>query len=142
RQPWDACGLGWYAPSEPGNAVRNPGSSKGSGNEPCRCANPTAINGMRGFFPTSAACVKCPPPQDRSPSLDLRFRQKRLAGQPPPLRRAQTLKSPPNRAFYEFSRRAEKGGTMPQPMFKLKTSTTAILTDDSYIHRNLASTAI
>ncbi len=31
---------------------------------------------------------------------------------------------------------------MPQPMFKLKTSTTAILTDDSYIHRNLASTAI
>ena len=31
---------------------------------------------------------------------------------------------------------------MPQPMFDLKTSTTAILTDDSYIHRNLASTAI
>jgi hypothetical protein len=30
---------------------------------------------------------------------------------------------------------------MPQPMFNLKTSTTAILTDDSYIHRNLASTA-
>ena len=26
---------------------------------------------------------------------------------------------------------------MPQPMFNLKTSTTAILTDDSYIHRNL-----
>jgi len=106
RQPWDACGLGWYAPSEPGNAVRNPGSSKGSGNEPCRCAKPTAINGMRGFFPTSAACVKCPPPQDRSPSLDLRFRVKRLAGQPAPRRRAQTLKSPPNRAFYRFSLRA------------------------------------
>src|SRR5450759_219856 len=96
-----------YSPSQPGSAVRNPDSSKGSGNEPCRCANPTAINGMRGFFSTSAACVKCPPPQDRSPSPDLRFRQKRLAGQPPPLRRAQTLKSPPNRAFYEFSRRAE-----------------------------------
>jgi hypothetical protein len=63
---------------------------------------------MRGFFPTSAACVKCPPPQDRSPSLDLWFREKRLAGQPPPLRRAQTLKSPPNRAFYEFSLRAVK----------------------------------
>jgi hypothetical protein len=30
---------------------------------------------------------------------------------------------------------------MPQPMFNLKTSTTAILTGDSYIHRNLASTA-
>ena len=61
RQPWDSCGLGWYSPSEPGSAVRNPDSSTGSGNEPCRCANPTAINGMRGFFPTSAACVKCPP---------------------------------------------------------------------------------
>jgi hypothetical protein len=36
----------------------------------------------------------------------------------------------------------DKRGTMPQPMFDLKTSTTAILTDDSYIHRNLASTAI
>src|ERR1035437_940300 len=106
RQPWDACGLGWYAPSEPGNAVRNPGSSKGSGNEPCRCTKPTAINGMRGFFPTSAACVKFPPPQDRSPSLDLRFQLKRLAGQPAPRRRAQTLKSPPNRAFYRFSLRA------------------------------------
>src|SRR5665811_679417 len=106
RQPWDACGLGWYAPSEAGNAVRNPGSSTGSGNEPCRCAKPTAIDGMRGFFPTSAACVKCPPPQDRSPSLDLRFRVKRLAGQPAPRRRAQTLKSPPNRAFYRFSLRA------------------------------------
>jgi hypothetical protein len=90
--------------------VRNPGSSKGSGNEPCRCAKPTAINGMRGFFPTSAACVKCPPPQDRSPSLDLRFRVKRLAGQPAPRRRAQTLKSPPNRAFYRFSLRAEELG--------------------------------
>src|SRR5450756_1920642 len=113
RRPWDACGLGWYAPSEPGNAVRNPGSSKGSGNEPCRCAKPTAINGMRGFFPTSAACVKCPLPQDRSPSLDLRFRVKRLAGQPAPRRRAQTLKSPPNRAFYRFSLRA---GFYPEPV--------------------------
>src|ERR1019366_2074982 len=55
RQPWDSCDLGWYSPSEPGNAVRNPDSSAGSGNEPCRCAKPTAINGMRGFFPTSAA---------------------------------------------------------------------------------------
>ena len=52
------------------------------------------------------SCVKCPLPQDRSPSLDLRFREKRLAGQPAPLRRAQTLKSPPNRAFYRFSLRA------------------------------------
>jgi len=108
RQPWDACGLGWYAPSEPGNAVRNPGSSKGSGNEPCRWANPTTINGMRGFFPISAACVKCPPPPDRSPSLDLRFRVKRLPGEPLLRRRAQTLKSPPNRAFYRFSLRAKK----------------------------------
>src|ERR1035437_4582777 len=61
---------------------------------------------MRGLFPTSAACVKCPPPQDRSPSLDLRFREKRLPGEPLLRRQAQTLKSPPNRAFYEFSRRA------------------------------------
>jgi hypothetical protein len=52
------------------------------------------------------SCVKCPLPQDRSPSLDLRFREKRLAGRPAPLRRAQTLKSPPNRAFYRFSLRA------------------------------------
>src|ERR1035437_4645663 len=36
----------------------------------------------------------------------------------------------------------DKRGTMPQPMFDLKTSTTAILTDGSYIHRNPASTAI
>ena len=63
---------------------------------------------MRGFFPISAACVKCPPPPDRLPSLDLRFREKRLAGQPAPRRRAQTLKSPPNRAFYRFSLRARK----------------------------------
>ena len=106
RQPWDSCGLGWYSPSEPGSAVRYPDSSTGSGNEPCKCANPIAIHGMRGFFPTSTAYVKCPPPQDTLPSLDLGFREKRLAGQPPPRRRAQTLKSPPNRAFYEFSRRA------------------------------------
>src|ERR1035437_5268918 len=110
RQPWDACGVGWYAPSESGNAVRNPGSSKGSGNEPCRCAKPTAINGMRGFFPSSAACVKCPPPQDRSPSLDLRFRVKRLAGQPAPRRRAQTLKSPPNRGFLKILAQSRKMG--------------------------------
>jgi hypothetical protein len=31
-----------------------------------------------------------------------------LAGQPAPRRRAQTLKSPPNRAFYRFSLRARK----------------------------------
>src|ERR1035441_5744889 len=36
----------------------------------------------------------------------LRFREKRLASQPPPSRRAQALKSPPNRVFYEFSLRA------------------------------------
>ena len=82
-------------------------SSKGSGNEPCRCANPTPINGMRGSSATSEACVKCPRPPDRSPSLNLRFREKRLASQPPPSRRAQALKSPPNRVFYEFSLRAE-----------------------------------
>src|ERR1035437_8837825 len=69
---------------------------------------------MRGYFPTSAACVKCPPPQDRSPSLDLWFREKRLAGQPPPLRRAQTLKSPPNRVFYEFSLRAQNMSKDPK----------------------------
>ena len=38
----------------------------------------------------------------------LRFREKRLASQPPPSRRAQALKSPPNRVFYEFSLRAEE----------------------------------
>src|ERR1035441_2150431 len=64
---------------------------------------------MRGFFPISAACVKCPPLQDRSPSLDLRFREKRLAGEPLLRRQAQTLKSPPNRAFYRFSLRADFG---------------------------------
>src|ERR1039458_2803294 len=101
-------GVGWYSPSESGSAVRNPDSSKGSGNEPCRCANPTPINGMRGSSATSEACVKCPHPSDRSPPLNLRFREKRLASQPPPSRRAQALKSPPNRVFYEFSLRALK----------------------------------
>ena len=65
---------------------------------------------MRGFFPISAACVKCPSPPDRSPSLDLRFREKRLPGEPLLRRQAQTLKSPPNSAFYEFSLRAAFSG--------------------------------
>src|SRR5450759_3220369 len=69
--------------------------------------NTHTINGMRGFFPISAACVKCPPPPDRSPSLDLRFREKRLPGEPLLRRQAQTLKSPPNSAFYRFSLRAD-----------------------------------
>ena len=104
RQPWDSCGLGWYSPSEPGSAVRNPDSSTGSGNEPCRCANcyqwdARILSNFCGLREMSA-------PQDRSPSLDLRFREKRLAGQPAPRRRAQALKSPPNRALHEFSLRA------------------------------------
>jgi hypothetical protein len=54
--------------------------------------------------------VKCPRPPDRSPSLNLRLREKRLENQLPPSRRPQALKSPPNRVFYEFSLRAAKRG--------------------------------
>src|ERR1035437_4610701 len=61
---------------------------------------------MRGTFAASEACVKCPRPPDRSPSLNLRLREKRLENQLPPSRRAQALKSPPNRVSYEFSLRA------------------------------------
>src|ERR1039457_5841419 len=59
------------------------------------------------------SCVKCPLPQDRSPSLDLRFREKRLAGQPASLRRRR--RSSPRQIGHFTDSRAEPLIQAPGP---------------------------